>query len=192
MSLSDKIWITRKARINTEKRLNSYNVFSNLAIIYFSAMLSAKSIWLLVHPNEDQNLFIAISSFTILLATVVISSQRFTERAINIKHCYIELEGLYLESLNAEKMEDTQGRNEIKRISTEYQKILNNVENHSPYDYLVLRFEQRNNPKSNLPKMSCFDYLELCSKKLFFILIVFLVVGFPFLLDFLFRIWLLP
>lgn len=137
--------------------------------------------------NNDRNLegTIVIASFAILIISIFLSSQRFKERAIYFKNCHIQLDELYLKILNAEENHSLTEEKSEKFISM-YEKILENVENHSSFDYLCLRYSLRKNTKNTLKPFGGFsDYLSLIlfqAKRYFLILILFILPPFLFIL----------
>ena len=153
--LSDKIWITRKSRIYTEKRLLYANNFSNILVVWYSSFVALMTIWNLQYPDEKLNIILVIGSIAVLVASVVLASQKFTERSLAIKHCYIKLDELYSKT---KKAEGNNNESHIIELEKEYSEILESVENHSDYDYLYFRFEIRNNQNTTLPAFTCHDH----------------------------------
>jgi hypothetical protein len=157
MSLSDKIWTTRKSRIYAEKRLHRNAILSQVLMTIYSASLVFLSIWNTLHPNDQVNVALIFSSIAVLVTSIVLSSQRYNERSLAMRNCYIRLDELYSKARNAEqKNENTL----LQQIESEYTTALLNVENHTDYDYLRLRFSLRNNQNTTLPAFTKIDYLR--------------------------------
>ena len=57
-------------------------------------------------------------------------------------------------------VESEQNSELIKHLENEYFSILQNIENHTEYDYLKLRFSLRNDNKTTLPPFSNLDWFH--------------------------------
>lgn len=175
--LSDKIWVTRKARIYTEQRLLNSNSISNFLIVWYSLILVFLTIWNLEYPNEYINIFLVFGSIALLIASTVVTSQKYLERSLAVRNCYVKLDELYSKVIIAEQKENV---DQIQELKTEYSAIIQNVENHSDYDYLCLRFSLRNNKKTTLPEFNWVNCLIYIFNKIWRYLITFLYFVLPF------------
>lgn len=176
--LSDKIWITRKARIYAEQRLRSRALISQMLITYYSALLVGLSLWNLIYFDTVQvNLFLIFGSIAILVISVFLWSQKYTERSITMRNCYIKLDQIHSKVLRAEKNSDESA---IEQLDDEYANTLLNVENHTDHDYLCLRYSLRNQ-KTTLPPFTKIDYLKYILERLWRNLGIILLFGLPFL-----------
>ena len=155
--LSDKIWITRKSRIYTEQRLLRKNLLSQILITFYSSLLVFLTIWNLKHPNDQVNILLVIGSIAVLIASITISSQKYLERSLAMRNCYIKLDELYSKVVRAEESKNYEL---IQQLESEYTANILNVENHSDYDYLCLRFSLRNNTNTTLPEFRKSDYVQ--------------------------------
>jgi len=158
MSLYNKIWVTRKSRIYAEKRLILTGKILNWSSIWYSAVLVFQSISNLLYPNKNSDLFIIYSSIFVLIATVIIETQNYSDRAIAMRNCYIKLDQLSAKIKRAEDSNDTLA---LKEFEDEYASILIGIENHTDYDYLCFRYSQRNNENCTIPKLTfteCFGF----------------------------------
>jgi len=148
-SLSNKIWITRKCRINTSERLIFLNVISQLFLNYFTLVILSISIWTLYIDSESKNLTFTtvIASLFLFACTIGINSLDYKERIRKLKTCYIKLEVLYydLEVLKSDFQEKGQNDSYEKfyEIKRSYINLLKSVENHSSYDYLKFTLTQK-------------------------------------------------
>ena len=180
--LSDKIWVTKKARIYAERRLRRKAFFSEMLMVFYSALLVILSIWNLTHPNKGLDMLLVSGAIVVLVTTVFLSSQRFAERALSMRSCYIRLDGLYSKVKRAEEEKDFKI---LTHYESEYSGILDNVENHTEYDYLCLRYSLRNNQETTLPKFRIVDYVVFFMHKglrfLFIVLCVILPIAVPIL-----------
>lgn len=155
--LSDKIWITRKSRIYAEQRLLRKNLISHVLITFYSSSLVFLTIWNLKYPNENVNILFVIGSIAVLIGSITVYSQKYLERSLAMKNCYIKLDELYSKVKNAET---NKNYDLIQQLESEYTANILNIENHSDYDYLCLRFSLINNNKTTLPKFRKIDYCQ--------------------------------
>lgn len=169
MNLSDKIWITRKTRVYTEKRLRNYAFLSEILITLFSLFMVFLSIWNFVNSNEDINFLLICGAISLLAISIFISSQKFVERAGSIRNCYIRLDELYNKVKGCEKKQNEQL---LKDYIANYSDILLNVENHSNYDFLCLRYSLRKKKETTLDVFTHWDYFQFIVEKSIRIFIV--------------------
>ena len=176
--LSDKVWVTRKARIIAEKRLVDTNNLANILVIWYSIFLVAFSIWNLLYPDDTVNILLVNGSIAVLVATVALTSQKYSERSLALRYCYLKLDNLYFKIKNAEQNNDDKLLHDLE---SQYIDTIQHVENHSDFDYLRLRFELRNNTDTTLPKFTRHDWFCFISQwiltKLLIAFIFFLPIG---------------
>ena len=188
MKLSDRIWITRKSRIYTEKRLLRKNLISQILITFYSSLLVFITIWNLKYPNDQINIFLVIGSIAVLITSITISSQKYLERSIAIRNCYIKLDELFYKVVRAEKNKNRDDEL-IQQLESEYATNLLNVENHSDYDYLCLRFSLRHNTNTTLPPFALRDHVQYILEKGWRIIVIFLYFILPFAIAFLWNLY---
>ena len=153
-------------------------------MIFYSFGLVSISLLNITNPNKFLEIYSIVSAIAVLVLSVFLSSQRYCERAMMIKNCYIKLDKLYLKAI---KMEELSDQRKIEQIESEYANILLNVENHSDYDFLSLRYSLRNNKNTNLPRLTFFDFIYYYFSKFFRILITIIIFLLPFIISY---IWL--
>ncbi len=180
--LSDKIWITRKSRIYTEQRLLQKNLISQILIIFYSSLLVFLTIWNLKYPYDHVNILLVIGSIAVLIASITVSSQKYLERSLAMRNCYIKLDELYSKVVRAEESNNSEL---IQQLESEYTANILNVENHSDYDYLCLRLSLRNNNKTTLPAFRISDYFQYIIQKGWRVLLVFFYFVLPFAIAYL-------
>ena len=179
--LSEKIWITRKARIYTEQRLLNRALLTQAVMIFYSFLLLSVSVWDFVYPSKGLEIYSIVSAIAVLASSILLSSQRYSERAMMIKNCYIRLDELYSKAKGIEKLGGEEGKGTVE---SEYTNILLNVENHSDYDFLSLRYSLRNNKETTLPKFTRGDYLAYFFAKSYRILASIIVFVLPFIISY--------
>ena len=136
MKLEDKIWLTRKCRIEASERLNRYDLISKIILIYYSTFILGISIYGLVFPNSNLSITLTIASLLVLISSLFIASRNFKERSLMFKQCYIKLNQL-LHQIKTLKTENDDYKN---KLFYDYIEVLHLTENHSQYDYLKVKF----------------------------------------------------
>lgn len=183
--MKNKIWITRKTRIFAERRMQRLDLISKVILIYYSFILVCLSIINFKNASAAIEEIIIISSFAILITSIFLSSQRFKERAIYFKNCYIQLDELYLKICHAEENNPLKAE-ELEQFRSEYLKILDSVENHSSYDFICLRYSLRKNKKTTLEPFKISDYVSFWSFKALRLVILCVLFVLPPILIFVF------
>lgn len=132
MAFSDNVWWTRKARIQTEKRLLANAFQSQVLLLWYSFAGVAVSIYYLKFNNNNTDLAgIAwvIYSVLVLCMSGFINGLSFKERAGLIKECYETLNGIYQKI----KAKDA----DVTPLVDEYDQVLSVCENHTDGDYYL-------------------------------------------------------
>ena len=152
MKLSDRIWLTKKCRMEAESRFNRYDYFSKFLITYYSAFILILSLYDIIDNNVEYNISIVSASMLILIISLIITSMRFKERSLSYKQCYIKLDELQQEITKNEQDEKL-----VSEVFKKYNDVLNLTENHSEYDYFKVKYFDKSKE----------DYLSLSHKELF-------------------------
>lgn len=126
----DKIWITSRIRMMSEKRLLRYNHWSLFLLAYYSVF----TVVLSVFPDYFKSFYIyfdgiaVAASVAVLVASLVVGGFRFERTASLYRDCYLSLQRLY----------EDEGDGKSKQKP--YADILVVCPNHSDgdyYDFLV-------------------------------------------------------
>ncbi|KLN98053.1 SLATT domain-containing protein [Moellerella wisconsensis] len=130
MALADNIWWTRKARIQTEKRLLSNAFHSQVILLWYSFFSVAVSVYYLNNPqNGIEAISWVVYSVLVLCISGFINGLSFKERANLIKECY--------ESLNSIMHQASKQNSDLDTLSTAYESKLNACENHTDKDFAI-------------------------------------------------------
>ena len=149
MALSDNIWWTRRARIQTEARLLSNAFQAQLLLLWYSFCSVAASIYYLKLNTQSEYSDVAWVIFSVLVLCVsgFINGLSFKERAGLVKENYEQLHSLY------QKSKSKTGDDPL--LTNEYEEILNGSENHTDRDYymaLCIAWLSTTNPGKNLDR----------------------------------------
>lgn len=134
MAFSDNVWWTKKARIQTEKRLLSNAFQAQVLLLWYSFAGVAVAVWYLKSDwgnSNPETSGVAWVVFSVLTLTIsgFINGLSFKERAGLIKECYEALNKIYQKS----KGEKT----DYSLLHAEYDQILGVCENHTDRDYFM-------------------------------------------------------
>lgn len=136
-NIANKIWITRKARVEASERIKRLDLFTQTINIYYSITIIALSIWTLLYIKDDNNLFtfvVLIMSITLTILSVFCATKKYSERYISLKNNYLELDRLYYKVKYIDSNEITYEC--VTEIFNEYIRELEKVENHETIDYM--------------------------------------------------------
>lgn len=119
------LWLTAKARINSERRLRAYALISHLLLTWYAFWSIVFSVYQskiggAIGDVAASNLGIILSVLTFGLS-LVISGFKFEERASTYRECYLKLQSLY------------RNKDAENRLST-YHDLLDHYPNHSTSD----------------------------------------------------------
>lgn len=130
MALADNIWWTRKARIQTEKRLLSNAFQSQVILLWYSFFSVAVSVYYLKNPqNGIEAISWVVYSVLVLCISGFINGLSFKERANLIKECY--------ESLNSIMHQASKPDADVAMLAATYESKLNACENHTDRDFAI-------------------------------------------------------
>lgn len=151
--LNYKIWSTKGARFEADKRLTNISKISNISLSILSSYLIIASLISVYNLSKDSdtNLLsyvITALSIIVLVLTQYENSQDYKLRAKEFHNCGLELSVLYnklriYKTLHTNHTE-IEARNFASDLSSEYQAILAKYENHRPIDYSNFMISHRN------------------------------------------------
>ena len=137
------------------------------------------SIWNYLNPNQDINFLLICGAIALLTVSIFLSSQKFVERANAMRNCYIRLDELYFKVKDCENSKNSKLLNDYQ---TNYNDILLNVENHSDYDFLCIRYSLRKKKDTTLDPFTNVDLLHFIAEKVIRITLLLFIFSLPFLL----------
>ncbi|ACB65644.1 conserved hypothetical protein [Burkholderia ambifaria MC40-6] len=165
-ALTNRIWFTRKARIQAEKRLLQNDFHSQLMLQIFTAYILVLSIYMLKFhaggiSDDAANVTLLVVSVLLFGRTPAVNSRNFKGRAEAFKIMYVKLQ-LLLDNLAdldwANSIEEAQ--HAYAEVQQEYARIIADGENHSEIDDAVARWgiTQSSRPLSVLETVSVLFY----------------------------------
>lgn len=176
MNFGDRVWKTRKSRINASERLKSNDFISQVLIVYYSLFII--TITMVDIKNDDLNFefLTLILSILILVISVFIFAMNYKERSLKLQNAYIKIDKI---SREISKKENA-GDNNTSELEKEYDNVLECSENHSSCDYIQVMFEVRNDEnykKENQPFtiLSWMSFLWCKVKKIIYVSILFII-----------------
>lgn len=136
--LEDRIWTTKKIRMNTEQRLININKVLQWLILYYTLIITFLSVFSLIKSDVVWiNYSIVISSIAITILSIFINSQNYIQRSNEMRMNYTKLGELEFE-LTCMDSKNLSSK-DIVNVNNKYQELLRNIENHSDMDYLKLK-----------------------------------------------------
>lgn len=131
--LSEKIYLTYKTRMLSEARLLKDASFFNGIISWYSFWLIFFGLSQLVgfYISPNANLIFTASSIGIFAISLAIGGRKYTERAEQFRHCYLQLKELYESSIGE------------KAKLQRYADILKTFENQTDDDFDEMVFDAK-------------------------------------------------
>lgn len=133
--LENRIWTTKKARMNAEARLINTNKVLQWLILYYTLLITFLSVFSLIKTDVVWvNYSIVISSITVTVLSISINSQNYIQRASEMRINYTKLGELEFELACMDSK--SLSSKDIVNVNNKYQELLRNIENHNDMDYL--------------------------------------------------------
>jgi hypothetical protein len=156
--LADKVWFTRKAWIQAEKRLLNNEAHTQKLMVLYSVYTTCISVALLKYTPEGVlkgmiDVGLAVLSIALLTLSLYLNTQSFKDRAARFKSGYLDLDciehklRLMQSPLNTIQVE-------FIELSELYNKTLRDVENHSELDDIRSRIKAAAGLTSRRPRIS--------------------------------------
>lgn len=138
LKLSNRIWWTRKARIEAEQRLLWTSFHANLLLFYYSAFSVGTSVYYFKFaPKSEYINFIWILFSILIFCTQCFSSGfQLNHRAGLLKECYEALGSL-------EQKCNSASEDELIQIRKDFTLLLRSCENHQSLDYYRAIFNEK-------------------------------------------------
>lgn len=179
----NKVWVTKKIRMESEARMNNNNVFSLIVVNFYTLIVLALSILGLVISNQDLvdkiTVLTLISSVALFGISLFVSLFGYKEKAIAYKQCYLDLTKIesQCQDLLLEDIDNSKRFYKFNEIKKEYNHILEKTDNHSYIDRLVyLKTNKKLNTLEDQISYKKYNYTNWTFKILIFIIPFFALV----------------
>lgn len=142
-NLENAVWTTRKNRINAEERLLSVNRFVQHINIYYACLSAAIAIISLWYTDKALTMLGAILAPIVTICIAFLNSQRYEQRAADIKRNYVELQKILYEVRRLKSGDEATPPDwdKVKELDDKYCELMDKVENHRQSDYWKTCFE---------------------------------------------------
>ncbi|MFD1445785.1 SLATT domain-containing protein [Oceanobacillus profundus] len=140
----NRIWVTKKARMEAEARMNRNNIFTQLLVNYYTFVVLAFSIWTLVSQDSGMSLLTVIASVGLFGVSIFVSSIGYREKALQFKESYLSLNQLEFELKDLLRSTATDNDTlsaELRKFERQYSEILTKSENHIDIDYIKVQLK---------------------------------------------------
>lgn len=188
--LKDRLWITKKSRMESEARMRKNATISNVLVSYYTFFVLGFSIWaLILDANSTSSTYVnvgaVIASVGLFGISLLISTFNYVEKAAQYKHSYISLDELEHRinhfSRCLSNIPDKDKLNDLYAHEKEYNNIIARTENHQDIDYIKMLIDKNhikvtNQMKSKYLRHKIYKKTSLLSVFLIPIVIV-IVVG---------------
>ena len=179
MEITDKIWLTSRTRMQTEKRLLSAAFHSNTILFWYSFFGVVVAVYNLALRTDSASQPVAwvILSILILAMSGFIQGFRFGTRATTVKQCY--------ENLSALNQKLQQGQIDDEQASNQYQAILDSCENHTIADYyemLCINYLQKSGKSRLKNAPTCYIWLCFIINRVKHCILIVTLYAFPVIL----------
>ncbi|PGE15001.1 hypothetical protein COM64_23090 [Bacillus toyonensis] len=173
--MDNRVWVTKKARMEAEARMNQNHLFTQLLINYYTFIVLAFSIGTLVSQDTKMSLLTVNASVGLFGLSIFIGAMGYREKALQYKESYLSLNELefnlkYL--LRNEKQEKDTIIEELKGYEKKYTEVLTKSENHKDIDYIKVLIKHD-------MKVSTTDFFRYYTQKAMYFVCGVLVVVAP-------------
>lgn len=178
--LLDKIWITKKSRMESEARMKRNANLANTVVAYYTFFVLSFSIWALVLDVTKKSTLIVnvaavIASVGLFGVSLLISTFNYVEKSFQYKHSYLSLDELEHKISHFKRciptLNDDQKLNELYSLELEYNNILTKTENHDNIDYIKMLID-KNHPKATPEMKNDYKFYRIKNKFISIILFV--------------------
>ena len=163
--LENAIWTTRKNRINAEERLLSINRFVQHINIYYACLSAAIAIVSLWYTDKALTMLGAILAPIVTICVIFSNSQRYEQRAADIKRNYIKLQKILYQVQRLE-LADAIDPTQLESLENGYCELMSEVENHHQCDYWKTVYQSgfagKNDAPPKFEKWKYFLYRGIC------------------------------
>ena len=175
----NKVWVTKKARMEAENRVLRNDRMANVIINYYNLLVLSVSIYTLIWESKIGVVLTTIVSVGLFGISNYINSMNYKESAFKYRESYLRLSKIEtkLDNLILKLASKEEKLSEFNKIKEEYDNILELSYNHSEIDYTVVAIQSDRCNKDYIQKYNW--YKIKFNVGIFIILILpLIIVGF--------------
>lgn len=182
----NKIWVTKKVRMEAEQRRIKRNEYLNYFLIYYTASLSIMS-FLNLYDSTGFNLALFSSMISLVIPSVNMFQYKsnYSQQALEYRNSYLELSTLEDQINSCIANVDTKNEvldyNKVQKFKRDYATSINKYINHTTSDYHM--FLYKSNSKDL--KLNHSEINKIRIKSFFFFLGTALLILLPLVLIYL-------
>jgi SMODS and SLOG-associating 2TM effector domain family 5 len=179
---NNRVWITKKSRMEAEARMNRNNILSQVLVNYYTFGVLAFSIWTLVSQDSAMSLLTVVVSVGLFGLSIFVSAIGYREKALQYKESYLSLNELEfdLKSLLRNKLlKEDEVITELYTLEKKYTDILTKSENHIDSDFIKVLIKHD-------MKISAGDLIKYYTLKVVFYFFALLLIIAPIILTILY------
>lgn len=141
----NRVWVTKKVRMEAEKLRKSLNIKLQILLNYYSVITLILSVLTIKIPDEKLDMWNLIISISLLGITLTITFFNLDQKANEYKNCYLQLASIesdfddLIYKIKKNTLEDDEIYTEFKNLKKSYTDILSISDNHSDLDYLEFK-----------------------------------------------------
>lgn len=147
----NRVWQTKKIRMNAEERMKNNNSFNNFILNYYTFWLLTASILQLVKSNSSQEIYVLIASIAVFGFAIYSSTIDYKGKALQYKDSYTqlahienELDDLLLKDFLSKK----EKAEEFFLIKQRYISELGKHDNQTKKDYILFNRKDKETKKN--------------------------------------------
>lgn len=143
---NNKVWVTKKIRMDASERMEKKNIQINYFLIYYSACLAIMSFLMVYEPKGfNLSLFSSMIALALPSANIFQYKAEYSKKSEEYRNCYLALSELENEIKTCLFSEEKVSASKSNEYKMKYEKILQKYINHSKIDYLLFKKENKNN-----------------------------------------------
>lgn len=137
---NNKLWFTKKSRMEAESRVLRNDKISNIIINYYTLLVLSVSIYTMIWESQIGVVLTTIVSVGLFGISNYMNSMNYKENAFKYRESYLRLSKIEtkLDNLILKLTSREEKLSEFNRIKEEYDNILELSYNHSEIDYIVV------------------------------------------------------
>jgi len=138
----NRVWVTKKIRMDSEARMNHNNIFSIFIVNYYTFIVLALSVVSLILDDKYSSsltILTTIVSIALFGISLFISLYGYKEKALYYKQSHIDLAEIEFELDHLVMKSDIEENNLLDKfheLKIKYNHIMEKTDNHSTYDRL--------------------------------------------------------